>query len=96
MYLSSTGTLGLIRNKKTSRKNTDSVGMNQVCHIKHLIYPHVVLGAAVSMGYNGRNVGAGVSKVALLSLECSSSDYDMGPHQPGKSLHHASILMYVG
>ena len=81
---------------KTSRTKADSIGINRVCHIEHLVDTCVVLGEAASIGSTSQYVGSGVSKVAVLSCSCIRTDYDLRGHLTGKILQHAGILMYAG
>ena len=91
MYLSYTDQLGFIGKKKISRTKADSIRINQVCHIGHIIDTRVV---AASVGSTSKDVGAGFSKVAVLIIVCSS-DGELRGHRLGKILHNVRILMGV-
>ena len=78
---------------KIIRKKTDRIGIDQVCHIQHLIDTRVIIGAQKSLGSTSQDVGAGVLKVAVLCIGCYCTDNELQVHCPGKILHHACILM---
>ena len=81
---------------KTIRTNTGSVGIERVCHIKHLVETRIVIRASESVGYTSQDVGDGVIKVSVLGLDCGHTDDELRLHHPCKILQHAWILIYLG
>ena len=81
---------------QNKQMKTNSFGVDQVCHIKHLDETRILLRALASVGFTGRYVGAGFSKISVLGIGCGRTDDDMWGHLSGKILYHVWILIYLG